>query len=66
MINLCRICELRWISSKFAVVAELVDAIDSKSIGGNPMRVQVSPAAQIDKSYPLAKIKTFWYDFSYV
>ncbi len=31
-----------------AVVAELVDANDSKSFGGNPMRVQVSPAAQQD------------------
>ena len=33
-----------------AAVAELVDAIDSKSIGGNLMRVQVSPAAQAKRS----------------
>ena len=30
----------------FAGVAKLVTAIDSKSIGGNPLGVQVSPPAQ--------------------
>ncbi len=33
-----------------AQVAELVDANDSKSFGGNPMRVQFSPRAQIQKN----------------
>ncbi len=31
-------------------MAELVDAIDSKSIGGNLMRVRLSPAAQAKRS----------------
>ena len=34
-----------------AQVAELVDAIDSKSIGGNIMRVQVSPWALRETLY---------------
>lgn len=34
---------------ELAAVAELVDANDSKSFGGNSMRVQFSPAAHNKK-----------------
>jgi hypothetical protein len=37
-----------------AQVAELVDAIDSKSIGSNTMRVQVSPWAHSKQTALLA------------
>jgi hypothetical protein len=34
-----------------AGVVELVDAADSKSAGGNSMRVQVPPSAKISKNH---------------
>ncbi len=46
MYILCKMCEL----PIKARVAELVDAIDSKSIDGNIMRVRFSPRAQSTKT----------------
>lgn len=53
---------------KSAAMVELVDTHDSKSCGSNPMRVRVSPAAQIknfllEGNFLEAKINGFHFLF---
>ncbi len=45
---------------KYAVVVELVYATDLKSVGSNPMRVQVPPTAH--KNYGIKFIKEIFHE----